>query len=101
EIDCVRYEYEWESATLSCTEAKAQLRKIGNAEQMLGQSLIKLGSDSASDPEIRAVINNLDQLNAYYELEVSVAIFDNEILSEMRTTNSYNKSLLKAALESN
>ena len=28
EIDCVNYEYEWESATLSCSKGKTQLEKL-------------------------------------------------------------------------
>ncbi|MDO8463462.1 MAG: hypothetical protein Q7S96_04310 [bacterium] len=99
-IDCVNYEYEWESATLSCSTGKAQLQEIGNAEQSLGREYIKLGSDSASENDMRTAVGLLDQLNSFYSLEVSVAAFDNQILNEMRLTNSYNKSLLNAALES-
>lgn len=60
EIDCVNYEYEWESPTLTCSVAKAQLNQLGNSERSLGQAYIKLSADTASESDIRTVIRYLD-----------------------------------------
>lgn len=86
---------------MSCNTGKTQLQKIGNAEQTLGHAFIKLGSDSGSENDIRTVIAQIDQLNTYYSLEISLAAFDHEALNEFKLTNSYNKSILVSALESN
>lgn len=101
EIDCVNYEYEWESPTLTCSQGKAQLQKIANTEKSLGQSYIKLDSDTAVAEDMRTTISFLDMLDSDYEHEISTTVFDTKVLDEIKTTNSYNKSLLKAALESN
>jgi len=99
-IDCDNYEYEWESATLPCATGKAQLRKTGNTEKLVGQGFIALSSDSATKEDMSAVIGYLDQLNSDYSLEISRVIYGKSAIDEFKKTNSYNKSLLKAALES-
>lgn len=101
EIDCINYEYEWESNTLTCSQGKTQLVKIANTEKLLGQSYTKLSSDEATPDDMRTVIMYLNQLDSDYAHEVSLAVFGNAALEEIKMTNSYNKSLLKAALESN
>lgn len=99
-IDCINYEYEWESPTLSCATGKSQLQRIGNSEQSLGRAYMRLSSETASEDDMRTVIDYLNQLNIDYELEVAVIAFDKNTIDEMKMTNSYNKSLLRAALES-
>lgn len=99
-IDCESYEYEWESVTLSCAAGKAQLRKTSNTEKLVGQGFITLSSDSATREDMSSVIGYLDQLNSDYSLAISRAIFEETVLDEFKKTNSYNKSILKAALES-
>lgn len=98
--DCINYEYEWESVVLTCSEGKAQMKKIANSERLLGQAYIKLDSDTATEADIHAVIRYIDQLNSDYDLEISVFAFDDQVIDEIKTTNLYNKSVLKAALES-
>ncbi len=100
EIDCENYEYEWESPTLPCSAGKAQLQKIAKSEQLLGQSLIQLSTETASEDDMRTTIGYFDQLNTDYKLEIAGAIFDTAAIDDMVMTNTYNKSLLKAALES-
>jgi hypothetical protein len=101
EIDCVNYEYEWETPTLTCAVAKSQLQKIATSELSVGRSFIKLSSENATEDDIRTAISHLDQLNINYDLEINKAMFDEQSLEEMKKTNSYNKALLQSALESN
>lgn len=100
EIDCVNYEYEWESATLSCNQGKTQIEKIGRNYISLGQAYKKLGSDSASEDDISKTIGLIDQLNSDYELQIIRSILDWSTIDENRKTNSYNKAILQAVLES-
>src|SRR3989339_1614622 len=62
-IDCMYYEYEWESASLTCSKGKTQLSKIGEDYIELGQAYKKLGSDSASKDDISKTIKLIDTLN--------------------------------------
>lgn len=101
EVDCVNYEYEWESSTLSCSDGKKQLEQFAWKANSLGKAYIKLSSDSASTEDIQETIRLTDQLN--YDLEESLIIYfllDQETIDEFMTTNLYNKALLKSALES-
>ena len=100
EIDCVDYKYEWELATLSCFEGKTQLNKLAEDSILLGQAYVKLGSDSASEDDITETIRLIDQLNSDYQFEIVSATLDWSIIDEVKKTNSYNKAVLKAALES-
>lgn len=100
DIDCENYEYEWESTTLTCIDGKTQLEKIANSEQMLGQAYIKLSSDNASESDTLEAIKYIDQLNSDYDLEIYSVYYTDEGINEMKMTNSFNKSLLKASLES-
>lgn len=101
QIDCVTYEYEWESSTLTCQAGKNHLIKTGNDEVALGDAYIKLNSDSASKPDISLTIQAIDTLNADYEHEIIAWIYESATTDEIKKTNSYNKAVLKAALESN
>lgn len=101
ETDCVNYEYEWESATLSCLEGKTQLNKLSRDNSSLGQAYVKLGSDSASEDDMLKTIRLIDQLNSDYQFEIIRVTFDWLTIDEWKKTNSYNKALLQAVLESN
>ena len=100
DIDCINYEYSWESVTLSCLEGKSQLNKLAKNTNSLGYAFKKLDSDSASKEDIAETIRLIDQLNTDYELEIFYILWDRSTINEAKKTNSYNKSILKAALES-
>ena len=100
DIDCINYEYDWESTTLSCFKGKSQLNKLAKNTSSLGYAFKKLDSDSASEEDIAETIRLIDQLNADYELEIFYILWDRPTVSEAKKTNSYNKSILKAALKS-
>lgn len=74
DIDCENYEYEWESDTLTCSDGKLQLEKIGRTEELLGQAYIKLDTDTASKEDISTVIRYLDHLNSDYDQGISVIL---------------------------
>ena len=97
EIDCVNYTYEWESASLSCSQGKAQLEQIARTELALGESYIALAADDATEADIQTTINYLDRMNSDYDLPIVKAYFTD--IQEMRMTNSYNKSIFVTALE--
>ncbi len=101
EIDCINYEYEWESFTLSCFEGKTQMDKIAKSSILLGEAYVRL--DSYSEPpvsEIKETIRLIDQLNSDYNLEIVNKSLDWATIDEVKKTNSYNKALLQTALES-
>ena len=100
EIDCDNYDYEWESATLTCVQAKNELEAMFQTESALGLAYKKLDTEAATPDDIRQVMTYLDQLSAHYDQEVSIAFLDTVYIEEMTKTNAYNKSVLKAALES-
>lgn len=99
EIDCVNYEYEWESTSLSCQDGKIQINKTGNDSILLGQSYIKLSYDSASEVDITKTISLIDQLNSDYKFEIIRIMLDSEIIDENKKSNSFNKAILETALE--
>ena len=99
QIDCVNYQYEWESPSLSCMTGKNQLAEIGNDEVSLGQAYKKLGSDSASSDDISATIRLIDEVNSDYRFGIVNKILDTASIDEAKKTNSYNKATLEAALE--
>ena len=99
-IDCLNYEYEWESTFLSCPTGKYQLERIGNDEIELGQAYIKLGSDSASKEDISRTISLLDRVNQNLNLEIIKQYLDYATITEEKRVNSYNKATLQAVLDS-
>ena len=101
EIDCVNYSYEWESDTLSCVKGKSQLKSIGDSEIALGEAYTILASESASTEDISSVIRLIDRLNTDLNLDIVNQALDYSTMDEIRKTNSYNKALLQAALDSN
>lgn len=100
ETDCNDYSYEWETNTLSCDEGKSQLAEFGNSEIALGKAFIKLSSESATTEDISSAIQLIDQVNANYNLEIISEVLDNNTINESKKTNSFNKALLQAALDS-
>jgi len=100
DIDCSNYEYDFESTTLSCSAGKIQLDKLARNNTSVGQAYIKLDSDSASKEDMSEAIKLIDQLNANYQLEIASFIWNMSDIEELKKTNSYNKALLKAAIES-
>lgn len=100
EIDCVTYEYEWESPTLTCQLGKTQLLEMGTNETALGNSYKKLQSSSASSNDISATIALIDRVNASYSTEIASKVYDPAMINEEKKTNSYNKATLQAALQS-
>lgn len=101
QIDCVNYEYEWQSSTLTCEGGKSQLREISENERLLGTAYIKLNTDSASKEDIEKAIEYIDKLNLSYSLEIVGKVLDDATINESKQSNSYNKAILKAALDSN
>ena len=100
EIDCVTYYYDWETATLSCTEGKSQLRQFAESEIALGEAYKVISSDSASTEDIRSVIWLIDRVNDNYDLEIITQLLEHWEIDEAVKTNLYNKALLQAALDS-
>lgn len=100
ELDCVNYEYEWESPTLSCDTGKNQLSELGKDEVSLGESYKKLDSDSATKADMSATVALIDEVNADYSFEIVSKYLDPSKTEETKKSNSYNKSILKAAIES-
>jgi hypothetical protein len=100
DIDCDAYEYEWESPTLTCTQGKAQLEQIAATEKATGEAYVRISVDTATEDDIRKVIEMIDKLNADYDLEIMEGAYEDAVLQDIKMSNSYNKSLLKAALES-
>lgn len=100
EIDCVDYYYEWESSTLTCEEGKSQLKSVGNSEISLGRAYRVLDTEEASEDDISSVIRNIDRLNTDLKLNIITLIIDPPVIDDIKKTNSYNKALLQAALDS-
>lgn len=100
QIDCVNYEYDWETTSLTCAKGKAQMNTIGRSEIALGESYRKLSLESATTSDISATIRAISKLNVELDSEVVSAILDYATIDELKKVNSYNKALLQAALDS-
>lgn len=100
DIDCINYEYEWESPTLSCYEGKSQIDTLGRNYINLGNSYLRLDTDTASDEEMIQTQRDIDTLNQSLRFEVVSASYSQEDIEESINTNSYNKALLESALKS-
>lgn len=102
QIDCINNAYEWETASLGCSEGKEQLQKIGEDEVALGNCYKKLGSDlgSTATTQMNECISNIDTVNADYSLPIAAALMDPNDIAEFKKANLYNKSVLKSALQS-
>ncbi len=100
EIDCENFSYDWETTTLSCEEGKSQLSKLGNSEIALGKAYIILASELASTEDINEAVRLIDKLNTDLKLDIVSYMYDYSVIDEIRKTNSYNKAVLQAALDS-
>ena len=100
EIDCINYEYEWQSATLSCSQGKTQLTTLGQSSLDLGRSYIRLSSENATPADMQQTIQYIDALNATLRSEIVIANFTQADIEYIRNGNSYNKAVLQAALGS-
>lgn len=101
-IDCANYQYEWESTFLTCDDGKQQLQDIGAHHIALGNCYQALDTDlgDQAKPKMRECIGHIDQVNSDYDLPIMKANASASDITESKTTNSYNKSILKTALES-
>ncbi len=101
-IDCLNYTYEWEDPSLSCNDGKDQLLIIGNGDIELGTCYKTLDTDlgDAAKPKIQECIQEIDENNANYDLPIASRLIDSSETEEMKKSNLYNKSILRAALES-
>ena len=100
EIDCVNYEYEWGSSTLTCNEGKSQLKRFGNSAIALGRAYKAIDTEEAGEDEISSAIRYIDRMNSDLLLDIVTQMLDPPTIDEITKTNSYNKALLQAALES-
>ena len=102
-IDCVNYMYDWESDALSCDAGKQQWTDVGNKEIALGTCYNALDTDlgSGAEAKMRECIGLIDAMNASYEHPIVQALDEGGSIAESKKTNLYNKSVLRAALESN
>ncbi len=99
-IDCVNYEYEWQSADLSCESGKFQLLKLGNDEIKLGNAYKLLGTESANEADISNAISLINIVNVNYEMGVVKKLYDASDIAETKKANSYNKATFQAILQS-
>lgn len=101
DIDC-RYEYEWETSELSCPEGKSQLNAFGEDELSLGNCYISLDDDlgAQAKPKMSECIAAIDKLNSSLEMPITDDVLDDAAVTEIKNGNLYNKSVLRAALES-
>jgi polyhydroxyalkanoate synthesis regulator phasin len=98
QIDCVTYQYEWESATMSCESGKAQLNKLGNDEISLGNSFISLSKDTASTADISTTISLSTAVGSDLDAEIVAKMLDAATIDTAKKSNSYNKAILQSAL---
>lgn len=99
-IDCTNNKYEWETESLSCENGKLQLKTLGDSEVTLGNAYTVLASKSATTEDISSVIMDIDKLNTDLNFEIVKNVFDYSTIDETKKTNSYNKAMLQAALDS-
>ena len=62
---------------------------------------IILTTDEATEKDISTTIRLLGVSNSDLDLEISGWLYDHGTVVEIRNTNSYNKALLQAGLDSN
>jgi hypothetical protein len=99
EIDCINYEYSWESVALSCSNAKKQANQLANSLILLGSSYLKLDSDSASEGDISQTIRLIDQVNSDIQLEFVIFFLGQPTINDFKKENSYNKAVLRSVLD--
>lgn len=99
-IDCVTYKYKWETDSLPCEIGILQLKMLGDSEVKLGNAYTIIASESATAKDMSSVIMDIDKVNADLNLEIVKVILDDSAIDETKKTNSYNKAMLQAALDS-
>ena len=101
-IDCVNYTYKWVTSAMSCEEGDNELRTIGNNEITMGNCYAALGTDlgSAGQSKINECIDDIDSLDASYDLPIASSFMDSSQVSSIKNSNLYNKSVLQAASNS-
>jgi len=100
ELDCVNYQYGWQTDTLSCDEGYAQLMEFGQSSVELGEVYKVLGSESATTLDIVEAIRLIDKNNLSVDSEIMVMLLGESGVDEYIKSNLYNKAILKTALES-
>lgn len=100
QIDCNNYSYAWVTPSLSCQQGKFQIQKIGRDEIALGNCYKALDSNlgDSGKTKINECISDIDLINADYNLPIVTSILDMKTVEESKKTNTYNKSVLQAAL---
>lgn len=99
DTDCVNYEYEWQSSTLSCEEGKAQLTRMGNDETAMGKCYKELDTDlgSTAKNKIEECVDYIDAYTADLGLAIAKPYFGEDYVKEQKQSNAYNKSILVSA----
>ena len=102
DLDCYNYTYEWEGPSLSCQVGKSQIQRVGNDEIDLGRCYQTLDTDlgNRAKSKINECISDIDTVNSDHSLPVITAIYDTKTITDIINTNSFNKSILEASLES-
>lgn len=98
-IDCINYEYEWETLNLPCSKGKTQMVKLSEDWISLGQAYIKLDSEPSSEYNIKRTIQLINLVNYDLTLEVIKSIYDQPTITKEMQANSYNKALLQTVLD--
>lgn len=96
ELDCDTYEYDWQTPTLSCETGLKQITEFGNSAVDTGKSYIQLTKDSATEDDINTTINLITKYNANHSFEIIKLLIGDELITESKNTNSYNKSILQS-----
>ncbi len=97
---CIKFEYTWETESVTCEDSKSELIALGWSEVRLGNAYKVLATSSATSQDIAAVITYIDTVNKGLNTEVVRSTIDEQTLSELKQTNSFNKALLQSALDS-
>lgn len=102
-LDCINYTYPWESNNLSCSNGKFQMQTISNNEISLGNCYKALATDLGSEAKTKMgeCIVDIDRLNSNYDMQIVSKLLEPTDLAESKKSNSYNKSVLQAALKAN
>lgn len=100
-LDCANYTYQWESASLSCSEGVSQVQTLGNDEVTLGNCYQDLDNNlgSAGNSKISECITDIDTVDSDLDLPIASAVLDSSTITDNKNTDAYNKSILQAALQ--
>lgn len=102
-IDCLNYEYEWQTYSLSCEQGRSQLMEIGEDEVAVGMAYLRM-EESETDVElngrITTAISKIDKLNVSYDYPIMYAMLTTADVQDYKNTNSYNKAVLQTVQDS-